>query len=170
MRDLALRAATSCRPGGLSVQPLCLNAQAHYHSSGKAGAALSPRATFCLICPVTPSAFFLCTQVSPRDQTAEKPRPVTQVTAGRGSSTDADVPMPPERNLARKSRRSYGIVSLEQLLEAGMSSAQVKDACKRGSLERVLPRVYRVTSVPEAWEQRPMAGTLWGEPSPLPRI
>jgi len=45
-----------------------------------------------------------------------------------------------------------------------MSSAQVKGACHRGSLERVLPRVYRVTSVPEAWEQRPMAGTLWGRP------
>lgn len=67
-------------------------------------------------------------------------------------------------DLAEKSRRSYGILSLEQLFEAGMTAARVKGACRRGSLERVIPSVYRVTSVPESWEQRPMAGTRWGQP------
>jgi very-short-patch-repair endonuclease len=69
-----------------------------------------------------------------------------------------------ERDLAEKSRRSYGILSLEQLLETGMTAAQIKGACRKGRLERVLPSVYRVTAVPETWEQRPMAGTLWGRP------
>jgi very-short-patch-repair endonuclease len=69
-----------------------------------------------------------------------------------------------ERDLARESRRSYGILSLEQLLTAGLTQAQVKGACRRGSLQRILPKVYRVTSVPECWEQRPMAGIRWGGP------
>jgi predicted transcriptional regulator of viral defense system len=68
-----------------------------------------------------------------------------------------------ERDLAEKSRRSYGILSLEQLLETGMSPAQIKGACRKGRLERVLPSVYRVTAVPET-ATRPMAGTLWGRP------
>jgi very-short-patch-repair endonuclease len=68
-----------------------------------------------------------------------------------------------ERDLAEKSRRSYGILSLGQLLETGMSPAQIKGACRKGRLERVLPSVYRVTAVPET-ATRPMAGTLWGRP------
>jgi very-short-patch-repair endonuclease len=66
--------------------------------------------------------------------------------------------------LAGESRRFYGILSLDQLLGLGVSPAQVKGACRRGSLVRVLPRVYRVASVPICWEQRPMAATLWGGP------
>lgn len=66
------------------------------------------------------------------------------------------------REVARESRRSYGILSLGQLLAAGLPPAQVKGACRRGGLQRILPEVYRVTSVPECWEQRPMAGVCWG--------
>ncbi|MGH2699614.1 MAG: hypothetical protein ACRDJL_10540 [Actinomycetota bacterium] len=63
--------------------------------------------------------------------------------------------MPFERALARESRRSFGILALNQLLGLGLTPAQVKGACRAGARDRVLPRVYRVTSVPECWEQRP---------------
>ena len=166
-------AANPAGPRGLSVQLLCLDAQAHYHSSGKAVANLCPRATFArkslstrepLPPPNGPPRRLSGTQGSPRDLSAKKDDPpVTQVTAECPPSTDATA-VHLDGDLAEKSRRSYGILSLEQLLEAGMTAARVKGACRRGSLERVLPRVYRVTSVPESWEQRPMAGTRWGRP------
>ncbi|MGH2775986.1 MAG: DUF559 domain-containing protein [Actinomycetota bacterium] len=86
---------------------------------------------------------------------------MTQVTASVRVQSH-DPPMASVRALARESRRCYGILSLQQLLDLGFTPAQVKGACRRGSLVRVLPRVYRGTSVPQCWEQLPMAATRWG--------
>lgn len=88
---------------------------------------------------------------------------MTRVTAAMRLSGHAGA-MSSERAIAHESRRSFGILSLQQLLDLELTPAQIKGACRRGGLVRILPRVYRVTSVPECWEQRPMAATRWGGP------
>jgi very-short-patch-repair endonuclease/predicted transcriptional regulator of viral defense system len=85
---------------------------------------------------------------------------VTQVTERSARSVQA-LGMA-HSHLARLSRHQYGVVARSQLIRKGFTEGTVRSATRRGELRRVLPGVFAVTSVPTSWEQRPMAGTLWG--------
>jgi predicted transcriptional regulator of viral defense system len=68
--------------------------------------------------------------------------------------------------LANLSRKQFGVVQRAQLLELGFSSSGICRASRKGELARFLPGVWRVTSAPRCWEQRPLGAVLWaGEPS-----
>ena len=63
--------------------------------------------------------------------------------------------------LAQLSRHQFGLVSRPQLLDIGFSSSAITRARERGELAPYLPNVWRVTSAPRCWEQRPLGAVLW---------
>jgi very-short-patch-repair endonuclease len=64
--------------------------------------------------------------------------------------------------LATLSRRQFGAASAEQLLRIGFTHSSIRRAVERRRLVRVLPRVYRIASVPLTLEQRLMSAVLYG--------
>jgi very-short-patch-repair endonuclease len=67
----------------------------------------------------------------------------------------------PERSLEHLAASQYGVVSREQVLEAGLSRHVIQGKLKRGSWVRVLPSVYRVAGVSVSWMQKVVAAFLW---------
>lgn len=63
--------------------------------------------------------------------------------------------------LAQISSRQFGLVARPQLLDVGFSSSAITRARERGELAPYLPNVWRVTSAPRCWEQRPLGAVLW---------
>jgi predicted transcriptional regulator of viral defense system len=56
-------------------------------------------------------------------------------------------------NLDRTARSQHGLVTREQLLKLGISSAQVQTRITTGALVRMRPGVYRISGAPSTWEQ-----------------
>jgi very-short-patch-repair endonuclease/predicted transcriptional regulator of viral defense system len=73
--------------------------------------------------------------------------------------------------LAYLSRKQFGLVHRAQLVQIGFSPSGICRAARRGELARFLPGVWRVTSAPRCWEQRPLGAVLWrGEPAVVSHI
>lgn len=72
------------------------------------------------------------------------------------------LPKDTHRCLARLFEVQRGVVSREQALSAGMSSAGISRRVSSGHWARLLPGVFRLTGVGLRWEQRLMAAFLWG--------
>jgi very-short-patch-repair endonuclease len=64
--------------------------------------------------------------------------------------------------LAALSRRQFGATSTAQLIRIGFTPSSIRRAVERRRLVRVLPRVYRIVSVPVTLEQRLMSALLFG--------
>jgi len=76
-----------------------------------------------------------------------------------------------QSRLANLSRKQFGLVHRAQLLQIGFSSSGIGRAFRRGELAHFLPGVWRVTSAPRCWEQRPLGAVLWaGEPAVVSHI
>lgn len=56
-----------------------------------------------------------------------------------------------------------GVISRSQLIDAGLSNQQIHRRLTNGTLQKVLPRVYRHASARESWLQRLWAAYLWSE-------
>ena len=67
-----------------------------------------------------------------------------------------------DQALAALSRQQFGAASTEQLLAIGFTPSSIRRAVERGRLVRVLPRVYRIPSVPLTLEQRLLSAVLYG--------
>lgn len=66
-----------------------------------------------------------------------------------------------QQRLANLSRKQFGLVTRAQLLDIGFSSAGVHRSFRRGEIAHFMPGVWRVTSAPRCWEQRPLGAVLW---------
>ncbi len=86
---------------------------------------------------------------------------VTWVTDGPVGDIDARQMTTKQSRLANLSRKQFGLIHRAQLLEIGFSSSAICRASRKGELTRVLPGVWRVTSAPRCWEQRPLGAVLW---------
>lgn len=77
--------------------------------------------------------------------------------------------MPETRDLLLRaiSARQQGVVSWQQLTDAGWTLAAVQRAVRRRDLVRVHPRVYVDHTGPLTWGQRAWAAALWAEPAAL---
>ena len=76
-----------------------------------------------------------------------------------------------QSRLAYLSRKQFGLVQRAQLLQIGFSPSGICRASNRGELARFLPGVWRITSAPRCWEQRPLGDVLWaGESSVVSHI
>jgi hypothetical protein len=64
--------------------------------------------------------------------------------------------------LATLSRRQFGAASTKQLLTVGFTPSSIRRAVERRRLIRMLPRVYRIASVPLTLEQRLVSAVLYG--------
>lgn len=64
--------------------------------------------------------------------------------------------------LSRVARDQHGTFSTAQAVAAGAPNKQLSALIAAGALERVLPRVYRLTSVRPSVEQRRHDALLWG--------
>jgi very-short-patch-repair endonuclease len=60
-----------------------------------------------------------------------------------------------------KAARQLGVITDQQALESGLSRSSISRRVASGAWVRVLPRVYRVASTPESWQQRAGAACLW---------
>jgi very-short-patch-repair endonuclease len=67
-----------------------------------------------------------------------------------------------DQALASLSRRQFGAASTEQLLTIGFTPSSIRRAVESRRLVRVLPRVYRIGSVPLTLEQRLISAVLYG--------
>jgi putative AbiEi antitoxin of type IV toxin-antitoxin system len=76
------------------------------------------------------------------------------------------VPAPYEA-IIRSARAQYGLVTREQVLEAGHSPAQLEHLVRSRRWERIHRSVYRVGGVPETHEQRILAAVLGAGPGAL---
>jgi very-short-patch-repair endonuclease len=61
----------------------------------------------------------------------------------------------------------HRILTLEQLLAAGLSRTMVHDACRRGALRRAGPGVYALGAAPSSPDERAMAAVLAARPTGL---
>jgi very-short-patch-repair endonuclease len=76
-----------------------------------------------------------------------------------------------QHRLANLSRKQFGLITRAQLLEIGFSSAAVHRCFLRGEIAHFMPGVWRVTSAPRCWEQRPLGAVLWaGAPAVVSHI
>lgn len=66
--------------------------------------------------------------------------------------------------LAPALRRQFGVITLAQAVELGVPKQRVAELCRAGLLDRRYRGVYAVTTEPDSWEQRGMAGFLAGGP------
>jgi very-short-patch-repair endonuclease len=67
--------------------------------------------------------------------------------------------------LAALAAQQHGIVSMQQVLQAGLTDAQVRRLVAGGWVERAAPRVLAVAGAPQTWSQRLWAGVLSLGPS-----
>lgn len=63
--------------------------------------------------------------------------------------------------MARIASRQFGLISLAQARDEGLSLGALHDRVHSGRLERILPSVYRVAGAPSSWQQSLMAVTVW---------
>lgn len=61
--------------------------------------------------------------------------------------------------------RQRGVLSHAQAERAGLSRFAISRKVAAGAWDVVFPGVYRVAGAPDAWPQRLMAATLWGQPA-----
>ena len=73
--------------------------------------------------------------------------------------------MHPDRALAERARPQLGLITWNQLLEAGLSPKQIQSRVAWGVLVPVHPSVYLVAAAPVTWEQRLLAACLAAGPS-----
>ena len=69
--------------------------------------------------------------------------------------------MRPHQELLRLGRTQFWIVSRRQLISRGFTPSAIKHLRNTGVLVSVLPCVYRISTGPVTWEQRPMGVSLW---------
>ncbi len=62
--------------------------------------------------------------------------------------------------IASRSKPQHGVVTREQVLDAGLSRHQVVKALSTGQLRELARGVYGLAEVPETWEQRVWAACL----------
>jgi very-short-patch-repair endonuclease len=55
----------------------------------------------------------------------------------------------------------FGLITVNQAREIGLSSDAVHERVRSGRWERVLPEVYRLAGAPRSWHQSLMAAALW---------
>lgn len=55
----------------------------------------------------------------------------------------------------------HGVVRSDQALDLGITRARFRTLQRNGVLVRCLPEVFRLRGMPETWEQRLSAATLW---------
>ena len=58
-------------------------------------------------------------------------------------------------------KSQHGLVSRTQCIDLGVSGDAIWRLLKRGTLERVLPEVYRIAGLPPSWHQDLLAACLW---------
>jgi very-short-patch-repair endonuclease len=63
-----------------------------------------------------------------------------------------------------RAEAQHGLITFEQLVEAGVSPSTVTTWAGAGRLVQVQPRVYRVPGAPVTWEQRVLAAVLAAGP------
>jgi very-short-patch-repair endonuclease len=85
---------------------------------------------------------------------------VMWITLADFTNRDDDLVATKQHRLALLSRKQFGLVTRAQLLRIGYSSAAITRAARRGELARFLSGVWRVTSAPTCWEQRPLGAVL----------
>ena len=59
----------------------------------------------------------------------------------------------------------YGVVTMKQALDIGISRDAVRRRVRAGSLVQMCPGVFRVVGAPRSWRQRAMAASLWVGPN-----
>jgi len=74
--------------------------------------------------------------------------------------------MRPDRAIDAYAARQYGVFSIQQTKEAGLSSAMVETRVKTGAWIRLAPSVYALASSPPKWE-RQMAAALLTRPGAI---
>ena len=70
-----------------------------------------------------------------------------------------------EAQLGALAARQFGLLSRDQLLEAGVGRAAIQYRLGSGTLVPVHPGVYRLQGAPSSWEQKLKAAQLWAGPS-----
>lgn len=70
----------------------------------------------------------------------------------------------PESRLWALARSQRGVFTRSQALGAGLSGGGMARTIAKGSLTRVLPRVYRAAATPESFNLMLMAACLWAGP------
>lgn len=68
---------------------------------------------------------------------------------------------PGDIDLFRSAEPQHGAFSRAQAVAAGLSPGQIRRRVASGVFVVCLPNVYRLRGVPETWQQKVMAGTLW---------
>lgn len=62
---------------------------------------------------------------------------------------------------AARAADQYGLVTIAQMKEAGLTYSSINRRVHAGLLVPMLPGVFRMASVPRSWHQRAMATHLW---------
>lgn len=73
--------------------------------------------------------------------------------------------MHPDRALAERARHQLGLITWNQAIEAGVTTAQLRWRSEHDLLVRVHPEVYRVAGAPVTWEQQLLAACLAAGPA-----
>jgi hypothetical protein len=74
----------------------------------------------------------------------------------------------PDVRAGLRAARQFGGIADRQALDSGMSRSSISWRVASGAWVRVLPRVYRLASTPESWQQKAGAACLWaGEETAL---
>jgi very-short-patch-repair endonuclease/predicted transcriptional regulator of viral defense system len=63
--------------------------------------------------------------------------------------------------LLRLAAKQFGVFWRDQAISAGITKRVIDGRVRSGEWVRILPRVYRLASAPETWEQLLMAAVLW---------
>lgn len=66
-----------------------------------------------------------------------------------------------DKRVENTARRQFGLITVEQALDAGMSRHAVQSRAKSGRWIRVLPGVLKLRGAPTSWEQSLLAPFLW---------
>src|SRR2546430_2662991 len=66
-----------------------------------------------------------------------------------------------DRRCAEVASTQFGVISLSQARENGLSRDAVADRVGLGRWDRIIPAVYRMAGVPPSWRQYLMAAILW---------
>jgi hypothetical protein len=70
-------------------------------------------------------------------------------------------------DLSAVARRRHAVITTATAAECGVSSEQLRWACRTGMLERVHPGVFRIAGAPRTWEQRLYLAVLASGPGAL---
>lgn len=70
-------------------------------------------------------------------------------------------PLQVETVLGAIGASQYGLITMKQALDAGVSRDAVRRRVRAGALIQMCPGVFRVAGAPRSWQQRAMAASLW---------